>query len=350
MPGSLLGRMVTDPSREDLLRHARRRIATTLIAVLLLASSVIPASAAGPAQPASSVPTAPTALAASPAVGGAPDGPPQASTKDTAGLHPSIHWEEAQAHANDKLDLPAGGRVTVAFKPRSHDHWTVGGSSPRALPAGRLTGRQLRDAAKLGSGKPTPVTPAGDQAQAPDPPAATDPPPAIDPAPPVDPAPSADPGPSAPAADPAVDQPVVDESQRIPADGASWTMTGADPAADLTAPIAPGYLKKEVFGFLPYWELSDSSTTLDYSKISTIAYFGVGASATGTFENTAGYTGWTSAALTNVINAAHQNRTRVVLTVQSFAWSAGGVTKQKALLGSSTARVTLASPKPTWIT
>jgi spore germination protein YaaH len=320
--------MVTDPSREDLLRHARRRIATTLIAVLLLASFVIPVSAAVPGPAAVPVPTSATAQATT---RGAPDGPPQANASDTAGLHPSIHWEEAQAHANDKLDLPAGGRVTIAFKPRSHDHWAVGGAAPRALPAGRLSGRQLRDAAKLSSGTPTPVAPA-----------ASEPPPATEPAPPADPAPSADPGASAPTVDPAVDQPIIDDSQRIPADGASWTMTGADPAAELTAPIAPGYLKKEVFGFLPYWELSDSSTTLDYAKISTIAYFGVGASATGTFENTPGYTGWTSAALTNVINAAHQNRTRVVLTVQSFAWSAGGVTKQKALLGSSTARVTLA--------
>ena len=46
--------------------------------------------------------------------------------------------------------------------------------------------------------------------------------------------------------------------------------------------------------------------------------------------------------MTNVINKAHQNKTRVVLTVQSFAWSSGGSTKQKALLGSSTARAALA--------
>ena len=32
-------------------------------------------------------------------------------------------------------------------------------------------------------------------------------------------------------------------------------------------------LRREVFGFLPYWELG---TTLDYNTLSTIAYFGVG--------------------------------------------------------------------------
>ncbi|MEA2613337.1 MAG: hypothetical protein QOI52_1296, partial [Chloroflexota bacterium] len=198
--------MVTDPSREDLLRHARRRFATTLLAVFLLASSVIPVGAAVPASAAAAAPTSATALAANPAVSGTPEAPPQANAPDSAGLHPSIHWEEAQAHANDKLDLPAGGRVTVAFKPRSHDHWTVGGASPRALPAGRLTGRQLRDAANLASRKPTLVAPAGDPILTPDPtatptdpPAATEPP-ATDPASPADPAASADPGASAPAA------------------------------------------------------------------------------------------------------------------------------------------------------
>ena len=39
--------------------------------------------------------------------------------------------------------------------------------------------------------------------------------------------------------------------------------------------------------------------------------------------------------MTGVINSAHANRTRVVLTVQSFAWSSSGVTRQKALLGSA---------------
>ena len=46
--------------------------------------------------------------------------------------------------------------------------------------------------------------------------------------------------------------------------------------------------------------------------------------------------------MTSVINAAHANGARVVLTVQSFAWSSSGVTRQKALLGSSTARANLA--------
>ena len=93
----------------------------------------------------------------------------------------------------------------------------------------------------------------------------------------------------------------------------------------------PSGLRKEVFGFLPYWELSDSSTVLDYAKLSTIAFFGVGAVGQrqpredqSRGATTVGWSGWTSSRMTTVINDAHRNHTRVVLTVQSFAWSTAG--------------------------
>src|SRR6185312_14166902 len=54
------------------------------------------------------------------------------------------------------------------------------------------------------------------------------------------------------------------------------------------------------------------------------------------------WSGWTSSKMTSVINAAHANGTRVVLTVQSFAWSSAGVTRQKQLHGSSANRTNLA--------
>ena len=121
------------------------------------------------------------------------------------------------------------------------------------------------------------------------------------------------------------------------------------PHGDLAAAVDPGGLKREVFGFLPYWELTDSSTRYDWEKLSTVAYFGVGAAANGDLQKrngdgstTVGWSGWTSAKMTGVINAAHASGARVVLTVQSFAWTSAGVARQKALLGSSTARANLA--------
>ncbi len=205
-------------------------------------------------------------------------------------LRPSIQYEEAVAHADDRIAFAPGDRVSLPFEPRPEDDWAVGGSPPQALPAGRLTGRAIRDGLAV-FGPPAPMF-----------------------------------GPDGPIVDPA-----------------------AAVHADLAAAVDPGGLKREVFGFLPYWELSDGSTTLDWEKLSTIAYFGVGAAANGNLETTnkdgsttVGWAGWTSSKMTAVIEQAHANNARVVLTVQSFAWNSSGVNKQKALLGSSTARANLA--------
>ena len=97
-------------------------------------------------------------------------------------------------------------------------------------------------------------------------------------------------------------------------------------------------LRREVFGFLPYWELG---STLDYDTLSTIAYFGVDLNGDGTLHQSGnGWSGWTSSKLTTVINLAHANGARVVLTIESFAWDSGGVAAQTALLSSPTARQT----------
>ena len=325
----------------------RRRHATNLLVFLLLATSAIPASAANPTTDATPAPT--------PAIGAARIAPTEQppTEQDNAGLRSSIHWEEIQKHANDKIDFAPGGRVTVPFRPRAHDRWTVGGVAPRALPEGRLSGRQLREALK--------PKPAPDPVPAPASEPAAEPPPTAAPAEaPTEPTadPSADPSPDAssePAPTPAVtdtpvDQPIIDDGDAIPAEGVSWSR---DPAAENrtepAAAISPAGLKREVFGFLPYWEVSSSSTTIDYSKISTIAYFGVGAAANGSLEKknsdgttTTGWNGWTSADMTNVINKAHQSKTRVVLTVQSFAWSAGGSTSRRRYWAAATARAALA--------
>ncbi len=240
---------------------------------------------------------------ATPAAGVSAAGPRGSAA--TGAVRPSIQYEEALAHADDKTAFAPGDRVDVPFKPRTSDRWAVGGASPRALPAGRVSGRAMRDA-----------VPAAKAAPASDPtaPAAVEPP-----SPPVGPA----------------DAPTVDPAAVIP--------------ADLAASVDPGGLRREVFGFLPYWELTDSSTRLDWEKLSTVAYFGVGAAGNGDLQRlnsdgstTVGWSGWTSSKLTGVINAAHASGTRVVLTIQSFAWSSAGVTRQKALLGSATARANLA--------
>jgi spore germination protein YaaH/flagellar hook assembly protein FlgD len=218
----------------------------------------------------------------------------------TGRIRPSIQYEEAVAHAEDRIPFAAGARVSVPFEPRTADHWAVDGRQPDALPAGRLSGQSIRNA------QPALDTPAiPDSIRTPTRPA----------------------GP--------IDTPIVDPS--------------AATATHLAAVVDPGGLRREVFGFLPYWEIADPSTTLDWEKLSTIAYFGVGAAANGDLQRqnadgstTVGWSGWTSSNLTGVIDAAHASGARVVLTVQSFGWTSSELARQKALLGSETARANLA--------
>ena len=44
------------------------------------------------------------------------------------------------------------------------------------------------------------------------------------------------------------------------------------------APAATS-MRREVYGFLPYWEVGDSDTRLDFSIVTHLAYFSVGADA-----------------------------------------------------------------------
>ncbi|HET7703997.1 MAG TPA: glycosyl hydrolase family 18 protein [Candidatus Limnocylindrales bacterium] len=236
-----------------------------------------------------------------------------AAAPDAAGLLPSIQYEEAEKHANDKIDFAPGGRVTVGFQPRPSDTWTVGGGTPRALPAGRLDGKAIRGQGQASSD----AVPAGPEQSV---------------------------GPDVP-----VDQP-AGEPAAIDATETSWA--GTDPAAGTpttNALVTANGLRREIFGFLPYWQVNSSTLRLDYARISTIAYFGVGADAAGNLQKrnadgttTVGWAGWTSSKMSSIISTAHANRTRVVLTVQSFAWNASGQARQQALLESSTARLNLA--------
>ena len=82
------------------------------------------------------------------------------------------------------------------------------------------------------------------------------------------------------------DQPIGDPADVIDArpavaDGTDRP-TSARPRAQ--ARVDPGALRREVFGFLPYWQVNSSSLRIQYDKISTIAYFGVGTDAAGNLQ------------------------------------------------------------------
>jgi len=238
---------------------------------------------------------------------------------DPEALVGSAQYRQAQEHAADVIDFEPGGLVRVPFVPRSDDAWDVDGATPRALPAGFTTGRQIRDA-------PASRTWAA-----------------------------------------AIPEDVVAPWHFSGMRGAAETTwahelatpetgfllassTGAaDAGVDAAARVSASGLRREVFGFLPYWELGDNGTVLDWRTLSTLAYFSVGCTSSGSLlkrnpdgSPTTGWAGWTSSRMTSIINAAHQHQTRVVLTVSCFAWSTAGASAQAALLGSAGARATLA--------
>ncbi len=240
-----------------------------------------------------------------------------------AGLEPSVQYEEAVRHAADEIDFTPGDRVTVGFRPRAGDRWPVGGGQPTDLPAGRLDGEAIH-----AQGAPAPrqrVARTDGAAAHPD---------------------------DGPASEPAVDVP---SGGPAPVDATSTSYHDTIAIGPTAPPIEPDArvslngLRREIFGFLPYWQLNSSSLRLDYAKISTIAYFGVGADGNGNLQKrnsdgstTVGWSGWTSSKMSSIISTAHANRTRVVLTVQSFGWSTSGLNRQRQLLGTAAHRLNLA--------
>ncbi len=231
-------------------RYVASRAFLVALAIGLAGSSVV---AAGHPAP---------AAAAAPAVG----------AMDASLGSPTIQYEEAVAHAGDKNAFVPGDAVTVPYAPRSGDTATIDGKTPRALPAGRASGRAIA------------ASPQGS---------------------------------------------IAAVSDVAPTPGAAGSPT-ANFAANAGA--STNVLRREVYGFLPYWTLK---TPLNYDVLSTIAYFGVDLDTSGNLVKSGnGWGGWTSSTLTNVINNAHANHVRVALTIESFAWTTAGANAQTALLSS----------------
>ncbi|HEX3264144.1 MAG TPA: glycosyl hydrolase family 18 protein [Candidatus Limnocylindrales bacterium] len=293
--------------------------------VLLLAATAAPVSAhpSWPADPfaaGSGADDGVTLAAAGPIDGTSDSNGDGGVTADLA----SIQWLHAQEHAMDVIDFEPGARVTVPFSPRSSDTWAVDGAAPRALPAGNATGRQMRDAPQ-GSTWAAGAPLRGAAASAPN---------------------------RGDGLDGTVDQP--SSPLDALADPASVSAVGtageaATGGVQTTAAVSSSGLRREIFGFLPYWEMTQKSTTLDWRTLSTVAYFSVGCNSSGSLAKrnpdgsaTTGWAGWTSSKMTSIINAAHDHHTRVVLTVSCFAWTSSGASVQAELLRSSTARATLA--------
>jgi spore germination protein len=113
-------------------------------------------------------------------------------------------------------------------------------------------------------------------------------------------------------------------------------------AAPAAAPAAvtsgPPLAARENFAFAPYWTLPQSGS-FSLTGLSTLAYFAVGVNPDGTLdESGAGWDGFQSQALADLVSRAHAQGERVVLTVNDF-----GQSSLDALTSSPTAAATLSS-------
>ena len=98
---------------------------------------------------------------------------------------------------------------------------------------------------------------------------------------------------------------------------ATSTPAPAPPSLAGSAPLQ----SHEIFGYAPYWTLPQSSG-FDVNDLTTLAYFSVDANADGTLSQSgAGWNGYESQDLVNLVNRSHAAGDRVVLTVTCFSQS-----------------------------
>ena len=122
--------------------------------------------------------------------------------------------------------------------------------------------------------------------------------------------------------------------------------TAAAPAAAAAAiaPLSADQLSHrmtaEVMGYLPYWELNDTTVAgLDYGRLTTIAFFSVGMDAGGHLDRTQpGYTALMSDRATAVIQSAHAAGVRTIVSFTSF-----GAARNAAFFSNPTAQATFVS-------
>jgi spore germination protein YaaH len=115
------------------------------------------------------------------------------------------------------------------------------------------------------------------------------------------------------------------------------TTRAADPGIRARAhgKAAPSH---EIYGYLPYWQVgADTAGSLDYARLSTIAFFAVPIRKTGYLQRTAsGYRAYTSSGGKAIINAAHSRGVRVVPTFQLF--DHGSLSRMRHFLASPKAQ------------
>lgn len=107
--------------------------------------------------------------------------------------------------------------------------------------------------------------------------------------------------------------------------GSAVVVPAPTEAATAPTPLVEGQfrqtLAREVFGFLPYWEVDSTvDAYLRYDLLTTIAFFSLTYRTDGSVDTSAsGYLGYTGATADTIIAHAHAAGVRVVPTIQAFS-------------------------------
>jgi hypothetical protein len=124
---------------------------------------------------------------------------------------------------------------------------------------------------------------------------------------------------------------------------ASAAPAPAPPSLAGSAPLQ----SHEIFGYAPYWTLPESSG-FDVQDLTTLAYFSVDANPDGTLDQSgAGWNGYESQDLADLVTRSHAAGDRVVLTVTCFSQSSlNAITSNPAAAGNlSSALIAAVSAK-----
>jgi hypothetical protein len=107
-------------------------------------------------------------------------------------------------------------------------------------------------------------------------------------------------------------------------------------------------LTKEVFAFLNHYSLDAVEGRIEYDVLSHIGFFSIGVDRDGRLvKGTRGrpdpaWKAWTGSQMARIIEDAHANGTKVILTAERFAWTPRGRADTVRLLSSAAARKRMA--------
>ena len=101
-------------------------------------------------------------------------------------------------------------------------------------------------------------------------------------------------------------------------------------------------MTNEMMAFVTVDQIDYAIESMNWDVVSTVAYFSLSAERDGSIGRNAGWRAWNSDEMTQLIEKAHANGTKVVISLERFSWSGGQTAVSRDLLASKDRRGRLA--------